>query len=248
MRRSDVRHQAFPYFRELLLAVRYLLVACISFVTFLLILLLPKPVFASPKVDVVIFVNVIGDGARVGAAYSTLVSRTRVQEDISHILQKAGWHLRDEQITSESSLPGLPPSTSALLTLVQSPQWGKAGPSVVPYVEAFRRFHHIEIDFLVPGSAPGESRTIHEVGMEATLERAPGVYRYIVHLTGSPKGLEALNSLFSPSGLANSAAKTGSFRPVQGEQNRAGDWTFSGVIVIILLAIIIFIVIFVRRR
>ncbi|WP_156415917.1 hypothetical protein [Chthonomonas calidirosea] len=148
-----------------------------------------RPVLAAPpensastsgkKVAVVVFVHPIGDGARVGIAYDRSVPKQEVQADADRLTAAGHWHIADMQVDNSPMLPNQPPTTAALLTLQNAPQFSPAGPQIQPYLQAFQRFNTIEIDFLWPSALAQPPHVLSTPDYVETLLCENGLYRYI---------------------------------------------------------------------
>jgi len=239
--RSDGVHQAFSVYR---------VISLILLGVFGLALLGTEPLRAAPtsvssaalsrKVDVVIFINTVGDGARVGIAYSHFEPKRDVEADLNRLLTATHWQLASMQLDNTPVLPKQPPTTAVLISLLQAPQMLKSGPNVQPYLEAFQRFNTIEVDFLWPGAVAQSGQELRTEDYDAIFLPESGVYRYIVAIKKHKGLLADLNTLLGPSIHPKSSYQTAS--PQKTGEKRAGivlvrSVVIGGVVLLLLVAL-----------
>lgn len=208
--RSDGFHQTFSVHR-----VGLFLLGAIA-----LTLLGAEPLRAAPvaasnldlsrKVDVVIFINTLGDSARVGIAYRRFEPKRDVEADLDRLLTTTHWQLASIQLDNTPVLPKQPPTTAVLISLQHAPQMLKSGPDVQPYLEAFQRFNTIEVDFLWPGAVAQSGQELRTKDYDAIFLAENGVYRYIVSIKKHVGPLADLSSLVGPSIQSQSSYQTAS--------------------------------------
>ncbi len=107
------------------------------------------------KVDVVLFVMAGSNGAELAIAYNSRVTRTQVQHDVQTLFEDAHWtpgsYLQVSDASANPSNPReFPVTTAAQILALNAPQYVNGYPQVMPYLRAFQRFNHIEIDFTTP--------------------------------------------------------------------------------------------------
>lgn len=137
------------------------------------------------RVDVVIFVNPVSqDAVNLGIAYSRMIPHGQVKKDIVHLLQASGWKLGSTVgIDDASNHPGSansPRTTAIEMNLVQAPQIRQSVPDLLPYLQAFQRFDHVEVNFILPPLNPDltQDLTTTDQYVARLLSRDRGVYRY----------------------------------------------------------------------
>ncbi len=140
----------------------------------------------SSAVDVVIFVMSGQNEAQIAAAYNKKVPRSQVQTDMENLFKAEHWTPGSYlEVNNESANPAnpkeFPVTTAGQIIALNAPQYINGYPQVMPYLRAFQRFHHIEIDFttsnrtaLVPGFE------VNYPSLSAVISVAQGTLRYDV--------------------------------------------------------------------
>lgn len=146
-----------------------------------------------PHAGVVVFVNPLtASTARIGVAYDHIVSRHQVELDLAALLTSGGWSSGgDLEISTASAHPQLggksPPTTAAMLTVVNAPQMLDGNPELLPYIQAFQRVSRLEVIFLTDTQARGTA-TVDNRDYQVQIIPASGIQRYEV-LIRQHKGL-----------------------------------------------------------
>ncbi len=138
------------------------------------------------KVDVVIFVMAGPNGAEIATAYDRKVPRTEVQQDMENLFKDAHWtpgsYLDvNDQSANPANPKEFPVTTAGQIIALNAPQYINGYPQVMPYLRAFQRFHHIEIDFTTSNrSAIVPSFRVSYPALTAVVSAAQGTLRYDV--------------------------------------------------------------------
>jgi hypothetical protein len=135
--------------------------------------------------DVVIFVKSLSaDTASIGVAYSTRINHASVKDDLRRLLSSTGWVYRGDLLIDEASshpdqVQKFPPTTGAQLTVMHAPQVRNGAPELLPYLQAFQAFSHVEVNFALPDLQPynGVDR-FESKALSVELYKDQGVYRY----------------------------------------------------------------------
>jgi hypothetical protein len=137
------------------------------------------------KADVVIFVRpVSADAATIGVAYRKVVPHTRVKADLANLLNSTGWKYAGNLVMNDASthpedLKRFPPTTAAMLDVANSPQVRNGAPELLPYLQTFQAYSHVEVNFAVPDINPYTGvQHFDSAALSVELHKDEGVYRY----------------------------------------------------------------------
>jgi hypothetical protein len=135
--------------------------------------------------DVVIFVKPLtGSSASIGVAYNRLLSQEIVKDDLRQLLSGTGWKYGGDLVINDASLhperPKLfPPTTAAMLTVLDAPQVRDSAPVLLAYLKAFQRYTHVEVNFVLPDLNPYNGvDNFTDKALIVELYKDQGVYRY----------------------------------------------------------------------
>jgi hypothetical protein len=159
----------------------------------------PPAASVQTKTDVVLFVHPTGPAsARIGLAYSTVVGHAQVRAEIKKLIAVTGWKLSEEPTISDASVRPdnprrFPPTTGAMFSVTNAPQFRDNAPLLAPYLQAFQVWNRLEILFVTTDLQPYNGVTnFRSSALDVTLEKSEGVYRYLVTLREHTKDLPPL--------------------------------------------------------
>lgn len=148
----------------------------------------------SPADVVILAVPTAPTTVRVAVGYSGVVARDRVNNEVRGLAAAGGWQLGPDVTINTERVQArhpdkFPRTTGAMFTLYSAPQVADASPVLGPYLQAFRRWDHIEVIFGVGDITPYRGvTTLRTPALSVQLVKDPGVYRYEVDIhdhTGS---------------------------------------------------------------
>jgi hypothetical protein len=124
------------------------------------------------------------DSARVAIGYRQRVAHSRVQHEISRLLKTTGWRIGpglviEDRSTRPNDLKRFPITTAAVFTVLQAPQVHDSAPQLLPYLQAFQSWDHVEVIFAIPDLVPYNGVTIYESQpLTVQLIKEENSYRY----------------------------------------------------------------------
>ena len=142
---------------------------------------------SSSREDAVIFVNSQAEGtAAIAIAYSGKVSHDMARADVQRLLAAGKWQIvgnpriEDARPTSGKA-SDFPVTTGVAFTVSHAPQVVDSAPVLQPYLTAFQRLNHFEVNFLVGELRPYRGITLSETdALRVRLKKDEGIYGYDV--------------------------------------------------------------------
>ena len=137
--------------------------------------------------DAVIFVNSQTEGtAAIAIAYSGRVSHDTARADVQRLLTAGKWQIIGKpQIAdarpSSGNVRDFPATTGVALNVSHAPQVIDFAPVLQPYLAAFQRLNHFEVNFLIGELRPYRGITLSKTdALRVRLKNDEGMYGYDV--------------------------------------------------------------------
>jgi hypothetical protein len=167
--------------------------------------------------DVVIFVKPLSDEtASIGVAYSTRIPHDHVKDDLRRLLSQTNWAYRGDLMINDASvhperLKEFPVTTGAQLTVTHAAQVRKGVPALLPYLQAFQAFSHVEVNFALPDLVPYNGVDhFDSKALKVELHKDQGVYRYeteiLDHQNPLPELVKTADATTAPSDVREAMA------------------------------------------
>ena len=152
-----------------------------------------------PPTDVFLFIHPDGPStARIGLDYHKRLPHSQVRRVIEKLLAASGWKLISEpKITEKTVRPEdprrFPPTTGALFSVSDAPQFRDNAPMLAPYLQAFQSWNRLEILFVTSDLQPYNGVTnFRSSALDVTLAKSEGIYSYLVTIREHAKDLPPL--------------------------------------------------------
>jgi hypothetical protein len=195
------------------------------------------PSLMDKPADVVVFVKPLSaDTASIGIAYSKIIKHESVKDDLRRLLNATGWGYRGDLLIDDGSshpedVKDYPVTTGAMLTVMRAPQVRDGAPELLPYLQAFQAFTHVEVNFALPDLTPYKGvQRFESKALAVELYKDQGVYRFETEIRDHNNALPALTAAATnarsetpETPAAVSAPKAGSAR---------ANWILGGVALI----------------
>lgn len=149
--------------------------------------------------DAVIFVRPLSyEGANIGIAYGRKITHAAARADVSRLLRAGKWQLAGPvQITDDSLHPDrpveFPLTTGVFFRAAHAPQVTDNAPNLLPYLNAFQRFHRFDLNFEIGTLMPYRGVTQVEnnvVGIQ--MLRDEGLYSFQITFHDHKENIPAL--------------------------------------------------------
>ena len=153
---------------------------------------------ASPT-DVFLFVHPLtSTTARIGLDYRKILPHAQVVRDIAKLVAVSGWTLAASPVVSDKSVrpddpKRFPPTTGAIFSVANAPQFQDNAPALTPYLRAFQAWNRLEILFVTSDLQPYNGVTdFRRPELDVTLAKSEGIYSYLVTIREHSKALPPL--------------------------------------------------------
>lgn len=140
----------------------------------------------APDVLILVLTN-IGALDQVSINYNSNIPIAVAQKDLNFLIHQAKWLVQNPNASIEApNIPGAKPTTSVLFTTQGMVNTRTGAMALEPFIEALKRFKHIEIDYIqVPNIQYRGVKDFENDFVKINLSQSGSVYRYKVVIKDS---------------------------------------------------------------
>lgn len=172
---------------------------------------IPPSASVKSQTDVFLFIHPLTPKtARIGLDYRKVLPHAQVLREIKKLLAVSGWTLAEAPMVTDKSVrpedpKRFPPTTGAMFSVADAPQFHDNAPALAPYLQAFQAWNRLEILFVTSDLQPYNG--VHDFrspALDVTLAKSEGIYSYLVTIREHSKELPPLIPDASPVSPENS--------------------------------------------